>query len=163
MSRSRSPFDSNPLSGIAGFIIALVVLYLVWNLFSFLYSILAFAAPIMFIASLIIDSSVATGYFKSIKSLFERKWYFGLAAALLSIVAYPLTAAYMLGMSLFRKKLKERAQEMDEQVNGKWTEYEDVTEEPLDLDIPYEELPPPPEPQRRSRSRKDNEYDELFD
>ena len=97
---------------------------------------------------------------KSIKSLFERKWYYGLAAAVLSIVVYPLTAAYMLGMSLFRKKLKERAQEMDEQVNGKWTDYEDVTEEPLDLDVPYEELPPPPpEPQRR----KGSEYDELFD
>lgn len=159
MSRSRSPFDSNPISGIAGFIIALVVLYVLWNLVGFLYSILSFAAPVMFIASLIIDSSVATGYFKSIKSLFERKWYYGLAAAVLSIVVYPLTAAYMLGMSLFRKKLKERAQEMDEQVNGKWTEFEDVTEETMDLDIPYEELPPPPQPQRR----KGSEYDELFD
>lgn len=159
MSRSSSPFDSNPISGIAGFIVALVVLYLLWNLVGFLYSILSFAAPVMFIASLIIDSSVAKGYFKSIQSLFERKWYYGLAAAVLSIVVYPLTAAYMLGMSLFRKKLKERAQEMDEQVNGKWTDYEDVTEEPLDLDIPYEELPPAPEPQRR----KGSEYDELFD
>ncbi|MEM6769844.1 MAG: hypothetical protein AAF597_04580, partial [Bacteroidota bacterium] len=146
MSRSRSPFDSNPLSGIAGFIIALVVLYLIFNLFSIAWKILAFAAPVMFIASLIIDSSVASGYLKSIKSLFDRKWYYGLAALVLSLVAYPLTASYMLGMSLFRKKLKNRAQEMDEQINGKWTEYEDVTEETMDLDIPYEELPPAPEP-----------------
>lgn len=160
MSRPRSPFDSNPLSGIAGFIVALVALYVLFNILGWVYSLLWYAAPVMFIASLVIDSSVFRGYTKSIQGLFERKWYFGLAAVVLSLVVFPLTATYLFGMSLFRKKLKERAQEMDERVNGQWAEYEDVTEETMDLDIPYEELPPPPEPQRRKDS---SEYDELFD
>lgn len=161
MARSRSPFDNNPLGGIAGFIVALVALFVLFKFLGFLYSMLWYAAPFMLIASLIIDASVFKGYINSIKGLFEKKWYFGLAALVLSVVVFPLTATYLLGMALFRKKLKERAAEVDEQVNGKWTEFEDVTEEPLDLDIPYEELPPAPEPQRRGN--KGNEYDELFE
>lgn len=159
MFRSRSPFDSNPLGGILGFIVALIVLYFLFNLLGFLYNLLWYAAPVMFIASLIIDYTVFTGYLKSIQALFARKWYLGVLAVILSLVVFPLTATYLLGMSLFRKKLRERAQEMDEQVNGKWAEYEDITEAPIDLDVPYEELPPAPEPQKR----KGNNYDELFD
>lgn len=162
MARSRSPFDSNPLSGILGFVVALVALYVLFNILGWVYTMLWYAAPFMLIASLIIDHKVFLGYVNSIKSLFERKWYFGLAALVLSVVVFPLTATYLLGMSLFRKKLKERAAEVDEQVNGKWTEFEEIEDEPLDLDIPYEELPPAPEPQTR-RGNKGNEYDELFD
>ena len=162
MARSRSPFDRNPLGGIAGFIVALIALYVLFKFLGFLYTLLWYAAPFMLIASLIIDSSVFKGYVKSIKSLFERKWYFGLAAIVLSALVFPLTASYLLGMSLFRKKLKDRATERDEKVNGRWTEFEDVTEEPLDLDIPYEELPPAPEPQRRTGSQG-NKYDDLFE
>lgn len=165
MARSRSPFEGNPLGGILGFVAALVVLYVLLQLFGWFYALLWKVAPVMLIASLIIDSSVFKGYFSSIKSLFEKKWYYGLAAIVLSAVVFPLTASYMLGMSLFRKKMKKKAAEVDEQVNGKWADFEDVTEDTMDLDIPYEELPPaPPEPQPRGRSRKgDNEYDELFD
>jgi len=161
MAQSRSPFDRSPLGGIGGFIVGLIILYILFKLAGWVLSLLWWAAPIIFIASLIIDHKVFLGYVGSIKRLFEKNWIFGLAAGILSLVLFPIAATYMLGMALFKKKLKERAVEMDEQVNGKWAEYEDITEEPLELDIPYEELPPEPEP--LPRKDKDNEYDELFE
>lgn len=160
MSQSRSPFERSPLGGIGGFIIGLVVLYVLFKLASFVFSLLWYAAPLIFVASLIIDHTVFLGYVKSIKKLFDRSPLMGLAAGILSVVLFPLAAAYMLGMSLFRKKLKERAAEMDEQVNGKWAEYEEVEEDTLDIN--YTELPPAPEPQRRQQRDEDTGYDELF-
>lgn len=161
MLQSRSPLDRNPLGWIVSVILTVVVIYIVASVGIWLLKLLWWVPLIMIGASLVIDRTVAVGFVKSIKSLFERRFAYGVAASVMSLIAYPLVGMYMLGMALFRKKLKERAVEVDEQVNGKWTEFEDVTEEPLDLDIPYEELPPAPEPQRRGPA-KGNEYDDLF-
>lgn len=162
MLQSRNPFDRNPFSWIIGAVVTIVVLVIVAQAAIWLLKLLWWVPLIMIAASLVIDRSVAIGYVKGIKSLFERRTAYGVAAAVLSIIAYPLVGMYMLGMAMFRKKLKERAVEVDEQVNGKWTEFEDVTEEPLELDTTYEELPPAPEPVRRSPGKK-NEYDDLFE
>lgn len=161
MANSRSPFDRSPLSGIGGFLVGLVVLYVLFKLASWFFSLLWWAAPIIFIASLIIDHKVFLGYVGSIKRLFERNWMLGLVAGLLSILLFPIVAAYLLGMGLFKKKLKERAAEEDVRRNGEWADFEEVSEDPMDLEIPYEELPPPPEPQ--TRKGKDTNYDDLFE
>jgi|AntRauTorckE5430_2_1112549.scaffolds.fasta_scaffold01984_4 hypothetical protein len=160
MSTSRSPFERSPLGGIGGFIVGLIILYVLFKLAGFVFSLLWYAAPVIFIASLIIDHKVFLGYVKSIKKLFDRNAVMGLVAGVLSLVLFPLAASYMLGMALFKKKLKERVVEIDEQQNGKWTEFEEI-EAPMDLDIPYEELPPAPEPEPRTPKR-DSGYDELF-
>jgi len=162
MSTSRSPFERSPLGGIGGFIVALVVLYALFKLAGFVFNLLWWAAPVIFIASLVIDHTVFLGYVKSIKKLFDRNWIMGLVAGVLSLVLFPLAASYMLGMALFKKKINEKVQQMDERENGQWAEYEEI-EEPMDLDIPYEELPPePPEPQPRGKKR-DSSYDDLFE
>ncbi|MTB51781.1 hypothetical protein [Lewinella sp. W8] len=161
MASPRSPFDRSPLGGIGGFIIGLVVLYVLFKLASWFFSLLWWAAPIIFIASLIIDHKVFLGYVGSIKRLFERNWLMGLAAGVLSIVLFPIVAAYLLGMGLFKKKLRERAEQADVRRNGEWAEFEDVSEDSMDLEIPYEELPPPPEPE--TRKGRDTNYDELFE
>ncbi len=160
MSKSSSPFERSPLGGIGGFLIGLVVLYFLFKLAGWFFTLLWWAAPVIFIASLVIDHKVFLGYVGSIKRLFQRNWILGLVAGGLSVLLFPLVAAYLLAMALFKKKLRERAVEMDEKVNGKWADFEEVPEDPMDLDIPYEELPPAAEPE--PRKRKDDSYDELF-
>ena len=154
---------SPPSTGklIIGAVIGLVVLYVIFNVFAFLFKIIWWAAPIIFIASLVIDHKVFVGFIGTITKLFKRNWVFGLVAGILSIALFPLLAVYFLGMALFKKKLKEKQVEIDEARNGKWTDYEDVTPpEPDVMEIGYEELPPAPEPQPRKR---DDRYDQLFD
>lgn len=162
MSTSRSPFDRNPLGGIGGFIIGLVLLYALFKLAGWFFTLLWWAAPVIFIASLIIDHKVFLGYVGSIKRLFQRNWIMGLVAGVLSLVLYPLVSTYLLGMALFKKKLKEKVAEADIQQNGQWVDFEEVPEEPMDLDIDYEELPPAPEPLSRD-AKKDTRYDDLFE
>ena len=75
----------------------------------------------------------------------------------MSLALYPLVSVYLLGMALFRKKVKEARQEADVRKNGQWTDFEELPEEPLELDTTYEELPPPPPPRRA-----EGDYDEYF-
>ena len=162
MAQSRSPFDRSPLGTVGSIIVALLFFFLLFKLLGFVFKLIWWAAPIIFIASLIIDHKVFLGYLKTVGDLFKRNWIFGLALGIASVALFPLLSVYLLGMALFKKKMNERRVEMDERVNGKWTDYEEVSTEPMDLDIPYEELPPAPEPQPRRR-QDDTKYDELFD
>ena len=159
MSIPRNPLERNPLGTVGSIIVAVIFFYLLFKLLGFVFQLIWWAAPILFIASLVIDYKVTLGYLKMIGNLFQRNWLYGVLAGIASVVLFPLVAIYLLGMALFKKKVKERQQELDERVNGKWTDFEEVPVEPTELDIPYEELPPAPQPQSRQR---DEGYDELF-
>ena len=165
MSTSRSPFERSPFNGIVGLLIGVLVIYLLFTGISWAVWLLYKVAWLIFIASLIIDHTVFMGYAKSIGRLFERNWMMGLAAGALSVFLYPFVFLYLLGMALFKKKIKEKVAEADVRRNGEWADYEELPEEPMDLDIDYEELPPaPPEPLTRGGGKKkdDTGYDELF-
>lgn len=162
MSQPRSPFERSPVGTVGSIVIALVFFYALFKLLGFVFSMIWYAAPIIFIASLVIDYKVFLNFLGHLKRLFQKNWIFGIAAGIASVVLFPLVALYLLGVGIFKKKMKEKRAQMDEQVNGKWAEYEEVDPEPMDLDIPYQELPPPPQPQTRGNSR-DTKYDELFD
>lgn len=166
MSTSRSPFERSPFNGIVGLLVGILVIYLLFTGISWAVWLLYKVAWLIFIASLVIDHTVFLGYAKSIGKLFERNWMMGLAAGALSIFLYPFVFLYLLGMALFKKKIKEKVAEADIRQNGEWAEYEELPEEPMNLDIDYEELPPaPPEPMPRGGSKKkdDTGYDELFE
>lgn len=165
MSTSRSPFDKSPFSGIIGLVVGVLIIFVLLNVVGWIISLLYKFAWIIFIASLVIDHTVFLGYVKSIGRLFERNKVMGLAAGGLSLVMYPFVSLYLLGMALFKKKIKEKVAEADVRQNGEWAEYEELPEEPMDLDIDYEELPPaPPEPLPRSdKKNRDTPYDDLFE
>ena len=164
MSTSRSPFDRSPLGTVGSIVVALLFFFVLFKLLGFVFKLIWWAAPVLFIASLVIDHKVFLGYLKTVGDLFRRNWIFGLALGIASLVLFPLLSVYLLGMALFKKKMKEKRAELDERVNGKWTEYEEVPTAPGDIDIPYQELPPIREPQPQPRTRKDDtKYDELFD
>ena len=162
MAQFRSPFERSPLGTFGSIAVALLFFYLLFKLLAFVFQLMWWAAPLILIASLVIDHKVFLGYLKMVGNLFQRNWIYGLAAGIASVVLFPLLSLYLLGMALFKKKVKERQVAMDERVNGKWTDYEEVSTEPMDLDIPYEELPPAPEPDLRRR-QDGTRYDELFD
>jgi len=164
MSSSRNPFDRSPFSGIIGLVIGVVLIFVLINLVGFVVSLMYKFSWIILIASLVIDHTVFLGYAKSIGRLFQRNKVMGIAAGVLSVALYPFVFLYMLGMALFKRKIKEKVAEADVRHNGEWADYEELPEEPMDLDIDYEELPPaPPEPLRRGGNGKDETgYDELF-
>lgn len=161
---SRSPFEKSPFNGILGLLFVFLVIYVLFNIVSWIVWLMYKVGWLLVIAAAIIDSSVVTGYVNSIGRLFRRNWIMGLAAGALSVALYPFVGAYMLGMALFKKKVRERAAAADEQLSGRYTDYEEIVDDPLDLDDNYEQLPPPPEPEPRRTDRgKETRYDDLFE
>ena len=159
MSTFRSPFERSPLATIGGILLSLLVLYVLFSIVGWVISLLYKFSFLILIASLIIDHRVALSYFSAIKGLFAKNIWYGVGASVFTVVFYPFVFLYFLGMALFKKKVKEARQEADERRNGKWVDYEEVPEEPLDIDARFEELPPPPV----TRPRKDEPgYDEYF-
>lgn len=160
MADSRSPFERSPLQTIFGIVVAVVVIYVLFKIVGWIISLLYMVAPLLLIASLIIDHKVFMGYVNWIKELFQRKPVYGLIATLGSLVLYPFVFLYMLGMALFKKRVAQAREEAEARRDGRWTNYEEVTDDGLDVEeTDFEVLPPPPPPKVR---REDNNYDELF-
>ncbi|MEL6275056.1 MAG: hypothetical protein AAFU03_08140 [Bacteroidota bacterium] len=155
----RQPSQRTPFSGIIGIIIAIVGLYLLFQVVRFVFNILWFAAPFIFIASLIVDSKVFMKFVNNIAGLFKRNWIYGVVAGGLSIALFPLTSLYLLGTALFNKRLEEAQKEAYNQTHGELIDYEEVESETMELEIPEEDLPPPPAPQKKV----DGKYDSLFE
>ena len=156
----RSPFERSPVSTAIGIVVALVVLYVLFSIVGWIIALLYRIAPLALIAALVIDYRVVTGYLKGIQKLYQRNLVYGLAASALTVVFYPFVFLYFLGMALFKKKVKEARREADVRQNGKWVDYEELPERPMDIDTDYEVLPPPPEP--RAPRRDEPGYDEYF-
>lgn len=149
---------SSPFTGVVGVLVAIVAFFMLFKIASFFFWLLWKVGPLLFIASLIIDHKVFTGYVNNIYSLFQRNWVYGLVAGAFSVVLFPLVALYLLGMALFKKKVGQAQEEAYNRRHGELIDYEEIDSEPMDLDIP-EELPPPPSAARRQGG---NTYDDYF-
>ena len=158
MATIRSPFDRSPVSTIIGIVIAVAVLYVLFSIVGWILSLLYKYSFVILIAALIVDHRVVLNYVKAIKSLFDRNPVYGLIATLATFAFYPFVFLYFLGAGLFKKKIREAQQEADIRRNGQWTDFEDVSDRPVDIDADYRELPPPPEPRRRT----EGDYDQYF-
>ncbi|PHI20661.1 hypothetical protein CEQ90_06310 [Lewinellaceae bacterium SD302] len=151
--------NGSPFSGIIGILFAVVVFYLLFKLASFVFSILWSLAPLIFLASLIIDHKVFTNYANSIYDLFKRNWMLGVGAGVFSIVLFPLVSVYLLGKALFKRKMNKAREEMVTRRDGELIDYEEIDSEIIDMDLPPP--PPPAEPLRRDPP-KGSKYDDLF-
>lgn len=157
MYQNRPP-SSSPFSGIVGILVAIVFFFLLFKITGMIFWLIWKAAPVVFVAALVIDYTVFTRYVNSVYSLFKRNWLYGLGAGLLSVGLFPLVALYLLGMALFNRKVKKVQEQAYNEKHGELIDYEEIDSEIMDLDLP-DELPPPPS--RRSPSNG-NSYDEYF-
>ncbi|PPK88241.1 hypothetical protein CLV84_1206 [Neolewinella xylanilytica] len=160
MATYRSPFDRSPIATIIGIVISVAVLYVMFSIVGWVISLLYRYSWLILIAALVIDYRVVLDYLKGLKRLFDRSPVYGLLGAAATVAFYPLVFLYFLGIALFKKKVKEAKQEADVRRNGQWVDYEEVSEEPMDIDTEYRELPPPPSPQ--PRRREEGDYDQYF-
>ncbi len=149
--------NRNPFSFIWGLVVAVIFFVLFFFLLKIVFKILWWAAIPMFIASLFIDSSAFTGLFGTVKKAFQRSPLYGVLFAVLLLVLFPLTSLYLLGMALFRKKVKDVRHNFERQqpnYEGDLIDFEEVDSEPLDLDRIE---------QPRRKQQPDSGYDKLFE
>lgn len=168
MSFNRDPYNTgrgqSPFSSITAVIIALAVLVVLFFLARFVFNILYYLSPIFLIATLFIDRSVIIDYLKWIRKLFKRDIIIGVGAAVLSIFGFPILSAFLFAKALFKKRVKDAAEEARVRREGRLIEYEEVEDDPLDLRRLEEQKRRRAAEQEQKRGRdSDSEYEDLFE
>ena len=147
---------SNPLNVVLSVLAMAVILIGLFYLASFVLKILYWAAPFLFIASLIVDHKVFLGYVGWIGKLLKRNALVGIGAILLSVFFFPFVALFLLGSALFKKKIKDARADAVRRREGDLIDYEEVDSESLELPRLEKREPPRPEEPKKDK------YDEFF-
>lgn len=115
---------------------AAVVIYLLFKLVGFVMSILWWAAPVMLIGALIVKPKVVTDYGKWLWNSFRQNAILGIVFTLLTVVAFPIVAGFLLFKSLTYDKWANIASKMPraDVFRTEEAEYEILEEEPLILE-----------------------------
>ncbi len=150
---------TNIIVGVLGLILILAGLYYITRLVMW---ILGLLTPLFLIGALIIDYRVFINYGKMIARWMKKNPIVGIVAIIFSIVGIPLLAPFLFGKAWFNRKVRKMTENMTNQREGQFIEYEEVPEEqePLpELDIHND---PRPNPLDKSTKPK-GDYDELFE
>jgi len=157
--RRNSNTPRNPLGLIVSIGIAVLVLVALFMIARFIFTILMYAAPILLVAALIIDYKTVVNYGKWLIALTKKQTVMGIIAIVLTVVGFPVVAAFLFGKALITNRVKEKnetTQQQEQQAQiGEYIDYEEVEEEKIDLSQ-FE--------RRKDKQPRDgNEYERLFD
>ena len=148
--RKEFKVAGKPINLVIGILVLVVFIIGLLNLASFLFWIFRVIAPILIIATAIIDFKVITNYGKWILNMFQKNPIAGIAAGVGTLVGYPLVAAFLFAKALFKKQLIEtgKKEKDDEFIN-----FEELDSKPLKI----------PEVRKEGRSSSSSEYEDLID
>ncbi len=120
--------------------------------------IMSMVAPVLFIITLLFRRQVVFDYGRSLMRLVKSSPFMGIAAIVLSFIAFPLVSTFLFGKAMLLRKVDSAKENMRQKEEQEFTEYEEIEEDdPLVLD----DL----EPLREKEILKDvqdSEYDDLF-
>ena len=143
------------LDGITGVLILIGFLVAMYFIVKYTLLALTVVAPLMLIATLIIDRSVVFNYVKWIGSTLKSNPLLGIGAILFTIFGYTLVFPFLFGKALLKKKFKQAQRQYENERQGELVDFEEIEskpsrEKPLEL------------PQLKKQG-KGGEYDQLFD
>ena len=133
----NSPFrrsTGNPLGNWIGIIMMVVIIVGLFFVLRGIFNLLYFLAPILLIATLIIDYKVVLNYIKQLGSLFARNPLYGIGATALTFFLYPIVFVVLLFRAFTGKRIRQFQQARETETQGEFVDYEVLDEEPLDLD-----------------------------
>lgn len=144
-----------------GFLGPLLILAVFFTILFFVakgvFWVLSWVAPVLLIATLIIDHRVVTDFLKFVWKLLQENPLMGIAALLLIFFGYPVVSGFLFVKAIGKRSIKNALNKM-EQGRNTYTEYEEVTEE----DDSFLELPPINKKKEPVRQAPSNDYDEMF-
>lgn len=146
----------NYVNAIFGVIFLVFALMAVFWLAKGIFTILAWLAPILLIATLIIDYRTILNYGKWILNQLQTNTLFGVGMTLLTVVGFPVVSFFLFGKALLKRKIKSLESSYRAERSEIYSDYEIVDE-----DIPAR-LELPPLERRRERTASDD-YEQLFD
>ena len=118
-----------------------------------IFTVLAWASPVLLIGAAIMDYTVITDFGKFLMKLIKDNPIMGIVTLVLSVVGYPILFGYLFFKALMRRQVNKIMKEANKE--PEYDNYEEVNEE---QDEDFLELP-----QIEKQSKKaTSEYDDLF-
>ena len=153
-------------------ILALVAL---WFVLKGLYALLYWAAPVLFVAALIVNWRAVAATGRDFWELLQRNPLGGLLLGALCVVAFPLLALYLLLRAVGYNKMQEFKQRFGQepgaaQPEGEFADYEELESQPKrgsraddePVEIPLLPDPEPVPPKKEEPKKPGNPYDQMF-
>ncbi len=140
-------FNGNFWIGIGAMILVMIGLFYIAK---GVFTLLAWAAPVLLIITLIIRHEVVLSYGKMLINLVKRNPLMGIVAIVLSIVGFPVVAFALFGKALLDRKIGQLGQKREKAYQDEFVEYEEIQEESLEL------------PQMDTKKSSSSEYDDLI-
>ncbi len=157
----RNYSSRGPLAGVLGIVIVLGLIYLAFKMVAGVFNILAFVAPVLFIASLFLNRGVVIDYGKMLLNTLKKDTPRGLLYGALSFFGFPVLSAYFFIRAFMSSRLKKvvDSKRKEAQESKKYDDYEEVEEDDDFLELPdLAEGTPQKEP-----LKEDSGYEDLFD
>lgn len=123
--------------GIVGFIMAIAMVVLLFFFMKGVFSILAWAAPFLLLASLIINYRTVVNFLKWIYELLFRNPIMGIVTLVLMFFGFPVVAGFLFGKSIFDRKVKLLVEANNRE--NEFIEYEEVDDQMELKQIEYSE------------------------
>lgn len=144
----------NPLGSFGPIIILVLGFVALYFFAKAAFTVLSFIAPVLLILALILDYTVITDYVKFIWKMLRENPLYGIVAIILSFLGFPIVSGFLALRAYLRRRTKTFVKQ---QQDGKYIDYEEVTEEEDFLELPEQ-------PVKVKKKRDDNnEYNDLFD
>lgn len=142
--------------GIFGFLFLVALLFVVFFIFKIVFKILLWVAPVLFLATLVINYRTVVNYFKFIMSLFQRSVLVGLIASILSIVGFPVLSFILFGKAIMDRRIRDMKRDHQLREEGEYVGYEEVPRYRQDENLDLPDLDKP------EQKKSDNKYKDLF-
>ncbi len=162
---TQKRIDINPFNAIGAILVAILVFWGLSMVFSFVFTALAYLAPVLLIGAAIIDYTVITDFVKWVFKMLKENPLMGIAAIVLTVFGFPIISGFLFGKAYLRKKVRKIASQYDVETKGEIVDYEEV--EDIEEDFERLELPPKrkaePVRQKRVEENSSDDYEQLFD
>ncbi len=142
---SQLKFNTNFWVGIIIMIMVMIGLFYVAR---GIFTLLAWAAPVLLILTLIIRHQVILSYGKMVLNLLKKNPLMGVVAIILTIIGFPIVAFALFGKALLDRKIDKLGDLREEAYKDEFVEYEELEDDSLQL----------PDMEKPARS----DYDDLL-
>lgn len=141
-------------------VLGVVAVWLLLKIVGIAFQLLAFVAPVLLIAAIVIKRQVVIDYVKWLFNSVKKNAIMGIVFIVLSVLAFPFVSAYLLLKAInydrfesFKNQGSEFLGGMKTSTSEEYTDFEVLDEKPLEL---------PVKEKVQEKIKEDRSYDDLF-
>lgn len=116
---------------IVGFLVAVGFFILLFFMMRGIFTILAWAAPFLLLAAVLINYQTIINFGKWLYRLIRGNPIVGIVAVVLCVFGFPVVSGFLFGKSLLDRKMRLLLEEQNPQ--DEFTDYEEISNESLEL------------------------------